>query len=136
MTLMQKFETFSPEQKEKLLALQSADQLDAFLAETKSEMSAEEKAQVLEYITSGIVPLDDDDMEAVAGGVQTKKNSEQQAEDDGRIYNVPPGDDLCTCNYRHKWAREVVKTNLTECNCSDVKCYKCGAVKGHMCVKM
>jgi len=68
MTLQEKFAALTPEQREQFSALKDRAGLDTFLTETCLELAADEKAQVLEYIASGQLPLADDELESVAGG--------------------------------------------------------------------
>ena len=131
MTLAQKFEKFSPEEQERLFAIQNAAELDTFLAETGQELSGDDKAKVLEYIGTGVAPLDDDDLEAIAGG-QSKEDSEMRAKADGRIVNLPAAGGHCgnSCHHKHKWARRAsIAIGSTVYDYYDVKCYKCGVWK-------
>ena len=68
MTLTEKFKNLTPGQREKFNTLKDSAGLDAFLTETGIELTYEEKAQTLEYITSGKLPLADEELENVAGG--------------------------------------------------------------------
>ena len=68
MTLTEKFKGLTPGQREKFNALKDSAGLDAFLSETGLELTDEEKAQVLEYIASGKLPLADEELDNVAGG--------------------------------------------------------------------
>ena len=68
MTLTEKFATLTPEQQEQFKSIKNADQLDALLAEQKIDLSAEEKAQTIEFIEKGIIPLVDEELDNVAGG--------------------------------------------------------------------
>ncbi|MCL2096227.1 MAG: hypothetical protein FWH10_04900 [Oscillospiraceae bacterium] len=71
MTITQKFATLTPEQREKFKELKDAAAgvvLDAFLDENNLALTDEEKAQALEYLKSGKLPLADEELENVAGG--------------------------------------------------------------------
>ena len=68
MTLTEKFEKLTPEQREKFNTVKDSAGLDTFLSETGFELTADEKAQVTELIISGKLPLSDDDLNAAAGG--------------------------------------------------------------------
>jgi hypothetical protein len=68
MTLTGRIASFTSEQREKLGAAKTADELDAFLTAEKIELTAEEKKTVIEYLTTGTAALADDDLDAVAGG--------------------------------------------------------------------
>jgi hypothetical protein len=70
MTLTEKFTNLTPEQKEKFSALKTAEALDDFLAAEKITLTAEEKNTALEYITTGMTALADEDLDAVAGGIE------------------------------------------------------------------
>jgi hypothetical protein len=139
MTLTERFASFTPGQREQFANLKDEAALDAFTAEHSVELTAEDKASVLEYFQSGVLPLDDHDLEAVAVG-QSKANamaqSEAQARADGRIYmmitNISRPGDFCRCDHRHIWIREVKQhpTFLFSFYLIDMKCYKCGWVKG------
>ena len=68
MTLTEKFAKLTPEQREKFSAVSDSAGLDAFLAETGAALSQEEKARVMELITSGKQPLADEELENASGG--------------------------------------------------------------------
>ena len=68
MTLKERYESLTPEQREQLIGIKTAVQLEAFLIEHKLELSEEEKTQVVEYIEKGIFTLADEELENVAGG--------------------------------------------------------------------
>ena len=68
MNLTERFAALTPEQREQFSALKDGAGFDAFLSETGFELAADEKAQVLEYLASGQLPLADDELENVAGG--------------------------------------------------------------------
>jgi len=68
MTLMEKMEKLTPEQRDSLENLKDSAGLDKFLSDTGTDLTADEKAQVLEFITSGKLPLSDEEANAIAGG--------------------------------------------------------------------
>jgi hypothetical protein len=68
MTLTERFASLTPKHREQFAAVKDEAALDAFAAEHGVELTAEDKTSVLEYFQSGVIPLDDDDLEAVAGG--------------------------------------------------------------------
>ena len=72
MTLHEKFQALTPEQREKFNTVKDSAGLDAFLTETGLELTADEKEQVTEFITTGKQPLSDDDLNAVAGGADPR----------------------------------------------------------------
>ncbi|MCL2080046.1 MAG: hypothetical protein FWH17_09485 [Oscillospiraceae bacterium] len=141
MTLAQKFEEFNPEQKEQLLAVKSEAELDAFLAKTGKELSPEEKAEALEYIATGVAPLEDDDLEAVAGGKsgddeqpppeQTTEMSKQQAFADGRRVKIICNSNCILkqgCQAGHVWCESF--STAGGAHFWNAKCYKCGTEQG------
>jgi hypothetical protein len=68
MSLTERYKNLSAEQRETFNALKDSAGLDIFLSATGIEMNPDEKAQVLEYITSGKLPLSDEELENVSGG--------------------------------------------------------------------
>jgi len=68
MTLLEKLRILTPGQWGKFHALKDGAGLDTLLAETAIELTAEEKAQALEYIESGKLPIADEELAGVAGG--------------------------------------------------------------------
>ncbi len=87
---------------------------------------------MLECIKNGVLPIEDDDMDAVAGGMTKKKKEEVKAlaAADGRNYRLPVLNLLCMCNNDYKWARTKYKSTAVGYEDSDVyrdiKCYNCG----------
>ena len=71
MTLKEKFAKFTPEQQESfLVAVKDGAGLDAFLSENSLELTSEEKAQALEFLKSGKLPLSDEELKNAAGGAR------------------------------------------------------------------
>ena len=68
MTLQEKFQALTPEQREKFYTIKDSAGLDGFLAETGAALSQEEKERVMELITSGKLPVADEELDNVAGG--------------------------------------------------------------------
>ena len=68
MTLLEKYKTLTPEQRQAFSTIKTALELDDFLAKSNITLSDEEKAQAVEYFDKGTLPLSDDDLESVAGG--------------------------------------------------------------------
>jgi hypothetical protein len=91
MTLQERFATLTSEQKAQFKAAKTAEQFEAFIAESKLELSETEKRQALEYINTGAWPLADEELENVAGGCGS---------------TMPPPPQRCeTCNntsFRHE----------------------------------
>jgi len=90
MNLTERFATLTPEQREKFYTIKDSAGLDAFLTETGLELTADEKEQVTEFITSGKQPLSDDELNAVAGGQDPNLVAfwKRQAESEGRGTHV------------------------------------------------
>ena len=138
MNLTQKFSELSQDQQDQFNALKNGAELDAFLAENKIELSAEESADILEYIDTGRLPLSDDDMETVAGGKQT------QEQKDGRNFTVASNyyqlyclscncvsrNNVCAASvsysYQGYWYDKAGNKYGDVTRFEDCKCYKCG----------
>jgi hypothetical protein len=93
MSIAEKYKNLSAEQREKFNALKDSAGLDIFLSETGMDMNPDEKAQVLQYIESGKLPLTDEELENVAGGGCFGGDTKQQswkkiAEFEGRLLPV------------------------------------------------
>ena len=70
MTLAERYNTLTPEQREKLNMVKTAGQLDEFLNEGKLELSDEEKGQILDIIKEGTLPSSNEELDDVAGGLE------------------------------------------------------------------
>ena len=68
MNITEKFSTLTREQRELFNTVSDGAGLDTFLSKSGIELTPEEKAAALEFIASGLLPLDDDELDAVAGG--------------------------------------------------------------------
>jgi len=68
MTIQEKLETLTSEQREKLSTVKTERELDAFLAESGIEPTAEERAILSEHLKAKNGELTDDELEAAAGG--------------------------------------------------------------------
>jgi hypothetical protein len=68
MNLQEKFAALPPELQEKFFAVKDAAGLDAYLAEAGVELTAEEKSHVFALYVEGTAPLQDLELENVAGG--------------------------------------------------------------------
>ena len=130
MTLLKKLQALTPGQWGKFHALKDGAGLDAFLSETGVELTAEEKAQALEYIESGKLPLDDEKLDNVAGGsgmtvTCTKCWSKDTDFDWGPgYYNF-----LCKkCGYKENHVTPCMMCGSTDLDWrySDYLCKKCG----------
>ncbi len=87
----------------------------------------------------GIEPMDDDMLDAVAGGMAdgggTPEQAEAKAKADGRLIpfnkkDSTPANVVCSCPIEYKWARSdtVLSVRFPEPQkgYSDIKCYRCG----------
>ncbi len=86
----------------------------------------------------GVEPLDDDILDAVAGGAASGMTPEQakaQAAADGRPDKLDIGAMLCSCDNKYKFCKRVpVSIRLgnkimRSYEYRDQKCYMCGAAK-------
>ena len=68
MLLAEKFAKLTPEQIRELNAIKDEMELDAFVTQTGLELTDDEKAQSMEYIKTGSLPLEDEALDYVAGG--------------------------------------------------------------------
>ena len=135
MTLTQKIAGLTPEQREKLGTVKDEAGLNAFVAENSIELTDEDKKEALSYFETGVTPMSDDDMEAVAGGT-SKDDAEKKAKADGRTVGLPCIVPLlqylqdCNCHYKKRWARskelKTARNGLSDIyTYYDVKCYQC-----------
>ena len=152
MTITEKFATLTTEQQEKFNALKDGAGLDAFLSDTGLELTEEEKAQVLEFIETGKLPIDDDELDAVAGGVDSSVISAWRriAESEGRGAHIGCGNTgLFGTTWRNAncpkcdGPESLFGSHITntldsrgkayefEYDCTNVKCYVCGYVFGN-----
>ena len=139
MTLTQKIANLTPEQREKLGTVKDEAALNAFATENGIELTDEDKKDALAYFETGVTPMSDDDMDAVAGGGSKNSEAEAKAKKDGRTYNLPGNTGaLCNCAHDYKFARyrTTVRVNKISFNegqeiwvdvyrYDDIKCYKC-----------
>ena len=135
MTLTQKIASLTPEQREKLGTVKDEKALVAFAAEAGIELTEQDKKDALAYFENGVIPMSDDDMDAVAGGGSKNSEAEAKAKKDGRTYNLPGNTGtLCNCAHDYKFARSktFVRPGQTidlwvysVYLYSDIKCYKC-----------
>ena len=68
MNITEKFSNLTREQREFFNTVRDGAGLEAFLGKSDIELTSEEKVAALEFIASGLLPLDDDELDAVAGG--------------------------------------------------------------------
>ena len=74
MTLKEKLASLTPEQQEAFSGIKTAEQLEAFIADFKPELSDEEKKSLLDYLETGKFPLSDDDLDNAAGGMPSPQS--------------------------------------------------------------
>lgn len=97
----------------------------------------EESQHIPEAVEADIIPLGDDELEAVAGGAPDSSRAETRnlmsskssaAADDRRTAIPEDVEGLCSCGPGHKWAKywEVLMNNHSLRRYRDVKCYSCG----------
>ena len=70
MNIQEKFENLTPEQREKLSAVNTEQELDAFLTESGIETTAEERTELSLHLKAKNAPheLSDEELEEAAGG--------------------------------------------------------------------
>jgi hypothetical protein len=131
MTLSNRFDALSDEQQKQFVNIKDEAGLDCFISEHAIVLTEEEKQQVMEYITTGITPLSDDEVEAVAGGNNGKEGGYyyEKAKKDGRNHVIPYGCCLtigaATVYARHKHPQENGPFG-PEDEYIDCACYRCG----------
>ena len=144
MTLTEKFAGLTPAQRERFNTIKDTAELDIFLAETAITLTAEEKEQTASYIASGRMPLADEELESVAGGLCGNKPgtppplSEDEvnswkiaARADGRerIYKLPCLNNSCRSNlysdpsgfenYKSVYAKSMTQHDMPKMTTSD-----------------
>ncbi len=86
----------------------------------------------------GIEPIDDNDLDAAAGGnrlfanEKEEEQAKQQAAADGRMYMLPAGNMLCVCSHKYKWCEYITPGDspiFPDYAYNNVKCYHCGKTK-------
>ena len=91
MTFTEKFQALTPVQREKFYTINDSAGLDAFLAETGAALSREEKARVVELITTGMLPVADEELDNAAGGAQDPQIRALQLNKINNSINNKPG---------------------------------------------
>ena len=150
MTLTQKFQTLTTEQKEQFKAVKDDAALDAFASEYSIDLTAEQKADAQEYFKTGVLSLDDEELDNVAGGGCGSGDPDNgstylsKAQKDGRLISIhfaeTANKHLCGCgSYESgpatpKFARSQDIKVLGDHDAIkyyfDVKCYKCQKIWG------
>ena len=108
MTLIQKFATLTTEQKEQFTAVKDEAALEAFASKHGIDLSDELKADAAEYFRTGVLPLDDDELDNVAGGgcgsdppdVQWKKKAEAK----GYVFSLYRPCRICNSKYQENYS--------------------------------
>ena len=130
MTLTERFAALTPEQREKFNAVGDGTGLEAFLSEIGFDVTADEKARVLEYIATGKLQLSDEEISTLAGG------SRDEGSADGREVQV--GSHRLVAGIGSRWFAETcgacsaeggifAKSHSGDGNVFyDCKCYNCG----------
>ena len=88
MSLASKFNELTSEQQEVFKEVKSVESLDIFLTDNNIVLTDEEKANIIEYLKTGMMPLDDDDMDAVTGGKGSSPDYAQMARNSGYNYRI------------------------------------------------
>ena len=88
MSLTAKFNELTSEQQEAFNEIKSVEALDKFLADNNITLTDEEKSSVVEYFETGMLPLSDDDMDAVTGGKGSTPDYAQMARNEGYNFRV------------------------------------------------
>ena len=144
MTLTQTFATLTPAQKEQFAGVKTEAALEAFASQHGIALTGEQKADAVEYFKTGILSLEDEELDNVAGGGcggggLTVEEAQQQAAAEGR--HIIFGDVtkiLCPCGaIPYRFARDSHRysgVNAASPGIAyiDVKCYKCGATRGSL----
>jgi len=136
MSLIKKYQSLTPTQQTSFIAVKNMDELEALLTSQKLVMTDAEKESFMEYIQSGKLPLDDDDMEQVAGGAgkQEEHIMRGKAYEDGRTIPVASSNrtpNICCTDPRGNnriptlYAARYGENNPDYFSYIDVKCYKC-----------
>ena len=100
MTMQEKFDALSPEQREKLSTVKTEQELDAFLAEAGIEPTAEERAMLSEHLKAKNAPreLSDEEVGQAAGGKGWKKCPKGHWESTGFANVFGPCHDCFYCD--------------------------------------
>ena len=89
MSVIKKFNELTSEQQEAFNEIKSVEALDKFIADNNINLTDGEKSSVVVYLETGMMPLDDDDMDAVTGGKGgNTQTPEQKAAAEGRKFLV------------------------------------------------
>ena len=123
MTLREKFQLLTEEQKAILGTVKDAEGLDVFLAEVSGELTDYEKAIALEYLQSD-APLTFEAMEAAAGSELKHSSATALSDDD---LEAAAGGDLMGFNVKYNCKNCKNETQFNPEVCESV-CKKCGVM--------
>ena len=142
MNFAEKFTNLTAEQRQQIQGIKDIAGLDVFLSSEKIALDEAERAEALSYFETGKQPLDDDDLDVVAGGEDKEQAYKAKALADGRTVPIsvhitalgtPFGQNFCSCFVEQAWARSVTRVRtalkrgeLVEDIYHDCKCYRCG----------
>lgn len=131
MKLAEKLASLSPEQRVQLNAVKDMDKLAAFASEQGMELTTGEMQGVLEYIKTGVLPLEDEELEAATGGTAgagatSHTEAAAMAKEQGYKHNLPLGNHLCVHNHNYKWAKTKHSEHMYKTVYKQIKCFKCG----------
>lgn len=126
MTIQEKFDTLTAENREKLQAVKTEGELDTFLAEAGIEPTAEERAVLSEHLkskTTAARELSDDEAAEAAGGKKCEKCPKGHWESTGFANFFDPCQD-CNVGRCDKFKRCFVRTDSQRWNPEPVYLYK------------
>ena len=97
MTLAERFHSLTPEGRERFTAVKDSAELDALLSEISIKFSDSEKEQIREFITSGKLPMADEELINAAGGVGCGDVPSKTCPKCGTVLYKSPLDGLYSC---------------------------------------
>lgn len=91
-------------------------------------MSNCDEHELLSGVNPKVIPLGDDEMDDVAGGITKGQadTAKTAANAEGRKYMLPRGNHLCAHSNKYKWAKAAKVEEAGHTLYEDIKCYKCG----------
>jgi len=116
MTIQEKIEALTPEQREKFSAVKTEQELDAFLAEFGVELTAEERATLSEHLKAKNAPreLTDDEVAEAAGGQMFQKCPQGHCESTGfaNVCGASKDCEVAKCSwFERRFTGEETKTH-------------------------
>ena len=88
MSLTTKFNELTSEQQEAFNEIKTVEALDKFILDNNITLTDEEKSSIIEYFETGMLPLSDDDMDAVTGGKGSTPDYAQMARNEGYNFRI------------------------------------------------